>query len=238
MKGRLTFIALVALALAGCNQESKTTPEVKSGAPEPVKVEEPVVPSGPKLTDVSTALRHDGFEYYGLGNEKPQKMKLNQGGTVVEGEQAFQLDSVTADTAVFKQVWSGGLPAADSKVEVTSKGIFGIEAKGTKINPPQMELPAKPIAGMMWKSDAKIEVDGSTISNSTGKIVGVQTIKVGTRSIQALVVKRTSQISSGTIKQTMATTEYYEKGVGAVKLDVTMSGGGQPARSFSMEAIP
>ena len=57
-----------------------------------------------------------------------------------------------------------------------------------------MELPAKPVAGMTWKSDAKVKVDDSTISNSTGKIIGIQPVKVGGKTIQALVVKRTSKV--------------------------------------------
>lgn len=241
MKWRLLFFALVILGLAGCGQQDATPPVGKTDPVVSAKSEPPAKTDSPtalKLADLPASLKHSGFEYYGLGNEKSQKMKLVQAGSTVEGEQAFELESVTPDGAVFKQVWSGGLPSADSKVQVTAKGIFGIEAKGTKIDPPQMEMPANPVAGVTWKSNAKIVVDGSTISNSTGKIVGVQSVKVGTRSVQALVVKRTSTVSSGTVTQTMATTEYYEKGVGAVKLEVTMSGGGQPTRSFSMEALP
>lgn len=245
MMGRLTFFLVSLTLVSGCGS-SGTTPEVKNDPVAPVKSAEPPTdqnakadaPAAPKVADVPASLKHDGFLYYGLNSVTPQKMKLNQAGSTVEGAQTFELETVAADSAVFKQVWSGGLPAADSKVQVTEKGIFGIEAKGTKIDPPQMELPANPVAGMTWKSDAKVEVDGSTITNSTGKIIGVQSVKVGGKSIQALVVKRTSKVSSGSVTQTMATTEYYEKGVGAVKLEVTMSGGGQPTRSFSMEAMP
>lgn len=240
MIGRLTYFIVFAALLSGCGSSgTSANPEVKPEAP---KAETPAKTDTPAPTvaaaSVPDSLKHDGFLYYGLDNLKPQKMKLNQAGTTVEGEQTFEVDTVGANSVVFKQTWSGGLPAADSKVEVTDKGVFGIEAKGTKIDPPQMEMPAKPVAGMTWKSDAKVVVDGSTISNSTGKVVGVQPLKLGKDTVQALVIKRSSTVTTGSTTQTMVTTEYYQKGVGAVKLEVTMTGGGKPTQSFSMEAVP
>lgn len=239
--GRHLIFLLAAAALAGCgssptpaaSEPKETTPAAKGPAePAEPKTEAPK----PTLDSIPAGLKHDGFAYYGLGNPKPLKMKLMRAGTTVSGEQAFTLETVDKDSAVFKQEWTGNLPAADSKVKVTDKGIFGIEARGSTINPPQMELPASIKPGFTWKSDAKITVDGSTISGSSAKIVGIKAVKVGGKTIQALAVQRTSKVTTGGVTQNMATTEYYQKGVGAVKLEVTMSGGGQPTQSFSMEA--
>lgn len=225
MFGRLTLFTISFALLAGCGQQGTSA---TGTSPEPPK---------PVATGVDEKYKHDGYLYYGLGNETPQKMKIVRAGSTMEGEQTYKLDKVEDDGVTYDQVWTGGLPAADSKVKVTSEGVYGVEARGKKIDPPQMELPAKPAAGMAWKSEGKIEVDGSTISNSSSKIVGVQPVTVGGKKVDALVVKRSSTVTTGGITQTMTTTEYYQKGVGAVKLDVTMSGGGQPTQSFTMEAV-
>lgn len=242
MKWRLFVLALIAGGLVGCGSSGGSSTTTPGEAPKttettPPKTDPIPEPAKPKLADLPADLRHEGFEWYGLGNDKPIKMVLNQAGTKLSGEQSYELEKVENGSATFKQTWTGGLPMdGDVRIKLDAKGIYGLEAQGKTLDPPQMELPAKITIGESWKSGGKIEVPNGSVENTVRKIVGYKTITIGKKSVQTLLVTSTSQLKMTGAAQTMETKEYYQKGVGAVKLEVKVTGGDQPPRTFSLEA--
>lgn len=241
MNRRMTYLALLGSLLLGCSQsQTPTSPESKApeAKTEEAKTQTPETPPVLKVSDLPAELKHDAFEWYGLGNEAGIKMKLTQGKTIQKGDQKFVLEKVEGGSAYFKQVWGGDLAFyGEARYVLDTKGVAGTEAQGTKVDPPQIELPAKITPGYAWKTPGKLEMTGGSISNLSAVIVGFKPLKVAGRSIQALLVRRTSTINVSGKTQHMDVSEYYEKGVGAVKMEVTMKGGGQPTKSFAMEAI-
>jgi hypothetical protein len=240
MKRRLVFLAFFGALLLGCSQtQTSTTPKTTSPDVKPqADPAKPETPAPAKLADLPAELRHEAFEWYGFGNEQGVKMKLTQGKTIQKGDQRFELEKIEGNTAHFRQVWGGDLSFyGEARYILNAEGISGTEAQGTKVDPPQLELPAKLTPGHSWKAPGKLEMQGGSISNLSATIVGLKPLKVAGRSIQAMLVRRTSTINVTGKAQQMEVSEYYEKGVGVVKMEVTMKGGGQPTKSFTMEAI-
>lgn len=243
MKRRLIFLSLLGALACGCSPTTTTAKEgVKPDQPktssEPDKSAPPSTPATPTLAEVPAVLKHEGYEWYGLGNEKGIKLKLTQDKTVQTGDQKFVVDKIEGNTVHFKQVWGGDLSYyGEARYVLDEKGIAGTEAQGTKVDPPQLELPAKVTPGYSWKTPGKLEMQGGSISNLAATIVGIKPLKVAGRSIQALLVRRTSTIDVTGKPQKMTVAEYYEKGVGVVRMEVKMEGAGSPTRSFTIEAI-
>jgi hypothetical protein len=161
---------------------------------------------------------------------------------VKTGGQKFTLENTTDTTATYLQEWTGDLAQNGStRLQVTDKGVFGIEAQGNKIDPPQLEMPADPKAGFAWSSKAKIELGGGSIDSTDSKIIGTKKIKLGGKEIEVLVVERVSKSklpdpTGKVVDQTLKSVEHYQKGVGAVRVEVTVSGKGVPTNTFTMEA--
>lgn len=234
---------LVGVCLVGCQpkapEASAETPEAKP----PTETPEVTPPVETKI-DLPAAYRHAGFEYYGLGNTKPLSMVLKRTGSTMTGGQEFKLEDVKDDGAVYVQQWTGDLaPNGSTKLRVNADGIFGIEAQGNPINPAQLEMPADPKPGFKWTSAAKIVLAGGSIDSTDSKIIGMKSIKIGGKDTQVLLIERTSKAklpdpAGKIVDQTLKSVEYYQKGVGAVRVEVTVSGKGVPTNTFSMEAKP
>ncbi len=246
---RLPLFAL-SLVVVGCSGStttpSTTTPPPKTTSEKPddtssketpvTETKTPPSAEKPKLETLAANLKHEGYEYYGLGNTTPLKMSLVQGARTLKGAQETELEEVKADGAVFRQAWTEELAMnGTSKVRVTPEGVFGIEAQGNALNPPQMEMPAKITPGFKWSSHTKLTVNGETVESTDSKIVGMKTITLGKKPHSVLVVTRSSKVDISGKKKVLDSTEYYEKGIGPVKVDVKVSGGGDPVQTFSME---
>jgi len=251
---RLPLFAL-ALIIGGCSSSptsssSPTTTSPPSTAPGTNK---PATPDGtttppvvtktpppsaekPKLGAVTANLKHDGYEFYGLGNAKPLKLSLTQGTIKKTGAQETSLEELKPDVAVFLQSWTGDLASnGTSKVRVTPDGVYGIEAQGQELKPAQLEMPAKLTPGFKWTSNTPMTVNGETVKSTDSKIVGMKTITIGGKPHEVLLILRSCKVVSGKQTKTLESTEYYERGIGPVKMDVKLSGGGDPPLSFTME---
>lgn len=236
---RWWFAPIIGVVFVGCQPKAATAPEPEpSNAP--VTTEKPVEPVA-KL-EVPASYKHAGFEYYGLGNTKAPSYELKQGSLTRTGGLKLELEKVDGEGATYLQSWTGDLAANGStRLRVNEKGIYSVEVQGKAISPPQLDMPANPKPGDSWKSDTKIEMDSGSLSSTVGKVIGVKTIKLSGKDIQVLVIERTSaaklQNPAGKfLDQTLKSVEYYQKGVGPVKFEVTVSGKGVPTNSFTMEA--
>jgi len=229
----------------GCQSKGAETPPsepANSGSESTATTEPPK--EEPAKKEVPANYKHAGFEYYGLGNDKALSMELKRAGGTMSGGQEFKLEDVKEDGAYYLQQWTGDLaPNGNTRLRVDEKGIFGIEAQGNKIEPAQLEMPADPKPGFTWTSNSKIQLAGGSIDSTVSKIIGTKKIKVNGKEVEVLVVERTSKAKlpnpkNEIVDQTLKSTEYYEKGVGAVKVEMLVTGKGVPTNSFSMEAKP
>jgi hypothetical protein len=228
----------------GCQSKGAETPpaEPSSGSESSATTEPPKEDSAKK--EVPASYKHAGYEYYGLSNEKSLNMELKRSGGTMSGGQEFKLEEVKEDGAYYLQQWTGDLaPNGNTRLRVDDKGIYGVEAQGNKIEPAQLEMPADPKPGFTWTSNSKIQLAGGSIDSTVSKIIGTKKIKVNGKDVEVLVVERTSKAKLPNTKneivdQTLKSVEYYQKGVGAVKVEVSVTGKGIPTNTFSMEAKP
>ncbi len=246
---RLPLFAL-SLVVVGCSGStttpSTTTPPPTATSEKPAdatgkdapvaEVKTPPSAEKPKLESLAANLKHEGYEYYGLGSTTPLKMVLIQGARTLKGAQETELEEVKPEGAVFRQAWTEDLTVnGTSKVRVTPEGVFTIDAKGQTLSPPQLEMPAKITPGYSWTSHTKMKLDDQMIESTDSKIVGIKTITVGKKAHTALLVTRASKVVIGGKKKVISSMEYYEKGIGPIKVVFTVSGGGDPVQTFSME---
>ncbi len=227
--------------LVGCqsNEAKKPDPTAGNGGGNPAETK-----TDPPKPEVPASYKHAGFDYYGLGSGAELKLELKRSGTSMTGGQTFTLEEVKPDGATYLQSWTGELAASgNTRLLVNDKGVYGIEAQAKKIDPPQLQMPADPKPGFTWRSDSKIELPGGSIDSTDNKVVGVKTVTIGGKPTEVLVIERTSKASlpnaeGKMVPQTLKAIEHYQKGVGAVKVEVTVSGAGVPTNTFSIEVKP
>lgn len=230
--------------LVGCQPKGPETPpaEPSGSGSESTATTEPK--EEPAKKELPANYKHAGFDYYGLGNEKSLAMELKRAGGTLSGGQEYKLEEVKDDGAYYLQQWTGDLaPNGNTRLRVDDKGIFGIEAHGNKIDPAQLEMPADPKPGFTWTSDSKIQLAGGSIDSTVSKIIGTKMIKVSGKEVEVLVIERTSKAKLPNTKneivdQKLKSIEYYQKGIGAVRVEVSVTGKGVPTNTFSMEAKP
>lgn len=231
---------MLGVFLVGCQSEPAKGTDPTAGTDGATPTETKGDPAKPKLP---ANYRHAGFDYYGLGNTAELKLELKRSGTSMTGGQTFTLEEVKPDGATYLQSWTGDLAASgNTRLMVNEKGVYGIEAQAKKIDPPQLQMPADPKPGFTWKSDSKIELPGGSIDSTDNKIVGVKTIPIGGKPTEVLVIERMSKAQlpnaeGKMVPQTLKAIEHYQKGVGAVKVEVTVSGTGVPTSTFSIEVV-
>lgn len=230
--------------LVGCQSKGSETPPAEPTGSGSQSTATTKPKDEPVKKELPANFKHAGFDYYGLGNEKPLAMVLKRAGGTLSGGQEYKLEDVKDDGAYYLQQWTGDLaPNGNTRLRVDDKGIFGIEAQGNKIDPAQLEMPADPKPGFTWTSNSKIQLAGGSIDSTVSKIIGTKTIKVSGKEVEVLVIERTSKAKLPNTKneivdQTLKSIEYYQKGIGAVRVEVSVTGKGVPTNTFSMEAKP
>lgn len=224
---------ILALFVIGCGsttppvEETKQTTTGTTGTTtDPKTAAEPA--KTPTVADIPAELKHDGFEYYGLGAAKPLKMISKQKGSPdLNGQTEFQLLEYADGKAKFKQVFGGELSSQfpDSELILDKDGVYSINLGASELDKPQMELPAKVEAGKVWKLDKPIEASGTTISKFDSRIIGPEKITVPLGTYDAMKVTADVEMQAGGSKRTAKMTAWYAKGIGTVKLSMVFFDG-------------
>jgi hypothetical protein len=222
---RIPLIALVALAALGCSKKPDTvstndTGGVKSGTTEP------------KALVVPASLKHAGYEYFGLGNEKlmTYTVKLNNAHMESEGTQSVLLDKVEEGSATYVIQRTGALTEVGIEtVRLDEKGVTMMDTSKGDIEGPALEMPADIHEGSEWTIDLTWNLGGKKIASKTkNTVIGTEAIETPAGKFDCLVVKveLTGDITGSTVKEengryTSKYTIYWAKGVGLVKLEAT-----------------
>jgi hypothetical protein len=265
MNAKLSSLAFAALILSACAPKppeteatSSPTPPKTTSTPPPSPSTAPATASKEnpasslltpakeppaKIASRSTlpaALKSAAYDYYGLGNEKPVNMEVvrsDQSG-VVTGSQAMVLNEVQDGQATFTWERTGGLATefGTQKVSLNKDGVFLTQHMSQTLDKPQMEMPADPTPGRTWNTSLKLAQGGNTVSiDATYKVTGLQNIRTKAGPRRALLIESTGKADLAGQKATVISKEWYVKGVGIVKGELTTVGKDGKKRTVTIQ---
>lgn len=229
MKTHFLLPLVFALALTGCAPKVAQAPP-KGEEPTPTTTggtETPPKPKEPPVTEVPAALKHEGWEYYGLdaGKNLPLEIRMSNRTEVYTGTQTAKLVRMEKGRAIYLIERTGGLAETlgdSQEVAVSDKGIFAISISGSPITPEQKELPDKLVPGTTWTSKSVFSLDSRKFSTDTVfKVVGPQKVKTKRGEFDAILVTQTGVNVSDGQKMRLEAKAWYVKGLGEVKVTLT-----------------
>lgn len=215
-------------------EPAKSSPEKKDD--KAAKSEQPT-----KAPAVPAALQHEGYEYYGLGNdaERPMTMTDSRSADVRSGTQRVELKEMTKDYAIYVVKRTGDLAAlGETELKVTKSGIYAVKQAGKAVNPSQMELPASIKPGAKWTANAAFELPngGKVSQKSNPKIVGPQKVKTKAGEFPAMLVVIDGSATINGQNMKMDSKIWFVKGVGPVKMEVHSDDGKGSKTTLTVEA--
>jgi hypothetical protein len=223
--------AFLATLVCGCSSDKTSPPVLVAGKSTSSTELQPAL--------VPAAVKTVGYDYYGLTNLKTLPMNGHVNGQSEKASQETKLVSVDTDSATYEQKVTGSF-AQTSTIRATKEGVFTISVNGQEQDKPQLELPADPKPGFSWQIHAKFDDQrgGHIILSSTDKIVGVQKIKVGNQTYDALLITETGQMHQGNTVYDLNSKKWVAKGIGQVKVDlISKTGTGAPT-NITLEVAP
>jgi len=177
------------------------------------------------LADLPGELKHEGFEYYGLGYEKSTPLQLvSPNGAIQTGEQKVVLKSFEDGKAIFEVQRTGGLAAnmGNNELRVEADGVYVHSSSIAKVGERDLEVPAKMSPGSTWITKTEIANDSQKLKLTMNfKAQGFEDVTTPAGKFNALLV---TGDGSGTIngkKARMETRAWYVKGRGNVKTEIT-----------------
>lgn len=239
-----SILSLLVLAFAfGCGPKTASTTTTSGTGASGTTATAPEVQK-PTLDEVPAEIKHEGFQYYGLGNLKPIDMELTAPNIPLQtGGISAELEKIEGATAQFKVSRTGALAETlgDETVMVDKTGIYLIGTSIGTITPAKsLAMPASLTPGKTWKVQNKIVQNSGQemVEVSTYKIEGVRDLKTKTGTEKALLVTSTgtATVKNGgqTIKSTHTSKYWYVKGIGSVQVEMTLKTPGAPDRSVTL----
>jgi hypothetical protein len=212
---KLALLTVIAGLIIGCNAQRAPVDNVAADTAGTV-VEHPTIEAIP------AELKHEGFEYSGLGRTEPLAMEYvdsNNPDTTYTGAQRIVLKEIRDGRPIFSIEHSGNLSVLGVReVGLEQDGIYTVSSSFSKVGERDMELPAQLEPGTTWETRTVVDQGEAQMDITTKRTVkGTESIKtkVGTR--DALVVNGTATGSIRGEKANLESTEYYVRGVGVVK---------------------
>jgi hypothetical protein len=241
------IFALLAFTLAfGCGPKDSATPGSPTGNP-PATTTNP-----PKSADLTAPtptlpaeLNYEAVQFYGLGNSKTMGLTLTAPGAPGKtGEVTSHLEKVENGKAFYKVIRTGAIAEdlGDDSVMVDETGIYMVGTSIGDITPEKfLALPRDISPGKSWNLKTKVvRKDGQEIQeNSTYKVVGMKDLKTKSGNQSALLVTSdgTALVSAGSQKQNAKyqTKSWYVKGVGPVRIEISLTAPGKPTQTLIVE---
>jgi hypothetical protein len=194
---------------------------------------------------IPASVKHVAFDYYGLGNGKAMDLVLRTPGQPARtGGVVAQLEKVEGGKAFFKIVRTGALAQdlGDDSVMVDSTGVYMVGTSIGTITPTKfLALPADLAPGKTWPLKTKVvRQDGQEIQeDSVYKVEGVRDLqtKGGTQKALLVTSNGTAIVSKDGKKDTAKyqTKSWYVKGLGPVKIEISLTSPGQPTQTLTVE---
>lgn len=244
-----SILPILLIGIVGCkgNEAPATSSAGSTGGGQP-GAQTIAPPVAPKPAELPASIKHAGFEYYGLGNQKPMDVTLKAPDVPEKtGGVQVTLDKVEGNQAYFKVARTGAIAEdlGDDTVMVDATGVYMAGTSIGTISPEKfLAMPANPTPGKTWKLQTKVtRKDGQEIQeNSTYKVEGIRDVKTKNGNQRALLVTSdgTANVSMGTQTQKAKyqTKSWYVKGVGPVRIEIALTATGQPTRTLVVEQSP
>jgi len=245
-KIHLVYVWAAAFAV-GCNPPAAKTPEVATSTAG--TAEKPAEPAGastagttsgapttpttppsnaPAIADLPANLKHKGFDYFGLANEKPMNMQVTATGRseITTGTQTVQLMELRDGKATFQVTRTGRLEEllGTDTVSLEPDGVY-ITASSKNYHGHDKELPADPQPGTTW--DYRLKMNNSTqnldvYNKFKVEGIGKVTTKLGSYNNALHVVTTGDGTVQGT-KVKIKADYWYVPGRGGVKYTMVVT---------------
>lgn len=240
---KLLFPISLALVLSwGCQPSAPApgTPSDKGATKSPdAKTTEPEAPKKVVTrAEIPAGTLTLGYTYSGLEMEASPTFEVKGGRLGLQsGAVETELLDITDGKATFRQRYTGSLDyMGTSEVMATPEGVFSVKLGEHPVDPPQKELPANPKVGDKWVNKTKMELEGSTVQESSYVVTGTKKIKTKAGEFDTLVVKATVKALRNGKSQTSEIIAYYAKKVGPVRLEIKAPGTDGKMVESTMEA--
>lgn len=219
-------LAVCGLLLVGCqgnNTPAKAGTDSTATSDNKPTNEPKVEPAKTDAEDVGEAMRHDAYQYYGLGNQKTLVYDFSINGTTEEGTQKCEYQGKVNDKPTYKMVRSGSLSRlGDESLEL---GADGVSLSGTsmgELDKAALALPATVEIGKSWETKQSItRLDKKVLKiDVTYKVEKMEklTVPAGDFDCVTLSAKGVNTIDGK--NEPFSGTVSYAKGVGIVKLTI------------------
>jgi hypothetical protein len=184
--------------------------------------------SGTKATEaapksVPEALKHEAFQYFGLGNPGPVKYTFVrvEGDKPEEGAQTAELKAVERDSAAFVVRRDGALTALGTEdIVVKPDGVYLVSSTLGSPEKPVLVMPAKLDPGSTWGGDYVLRSsDGSEIKyKGKSKIEKRENVSIGGKSYETVMVSESAELEIAGSKRTVSGKTWFAEGVGVVRM--------------------
>lgn len=240
MNKALPLVSLLALAAFGCGPSGEKTPGASGSTSSGSSASAKVDPAFAAFLDKLPAeLKHDAFEYYGLGNDKPTTLEIvRDGGPPTYGTRTVKPGELKDGKATFILSQAGGLSMeGDITMSLEPDGLYAMSSTMNKLKPHSLEMPAKMEVGGSWKDHTEMDQGGQKIVlDNDLKIVGKERIVTpGGTFDEALHVTSTGAGTFGGKPATLTTESWYVRGVGPVKQIVNLAYKNGPKQAFTTQ---
>lgn len=220
----LSILAALLILTVGC------APEAKKETPEPAATTGGTEDGSTTVTkksdaeDVGDELRHEAYQYYGLGNTKVLVYDLTMNGATEEGRQEVNYQGMVESVPTYVINRTGSLSQLGNEtLQLKSDGVLLSSTTMGDLNEPVIALPADVAVGKAW-SDTRVitRVDGKVLEmTSNYKVEKSEKVTTPAGDFETLVI-----VSDGTIKHDGKTEPfrgqiYHAKGIGTVKLSIS-----------------
>ncbi|MFZ4508438.1 MAG: hypothetical protein ACOYON_12160 [Fimbriimonas sp.] len=204
---------------------TEKTTEAKSTEP----TEEP-----PKVVDLPNDLKHDAFDYYGIGLSEPIDMEVtsNTQTAVVTGSQTTTLKEIKDGKAVFLVERTGGLSTlGTNELTLEKDGIYVKSSSIAKVGERELEMPAGLQPGKTWSTTTELSSDSRSMKvKSTFVVKAIE--KVTTKKAtydNALLIVSTGKGTQDGSNVSITTKSWFVRGRGNVKAVIVRTPGtGKP----------
>ncbi len=246
---KYTFLTFAILALLGCqNSDTKTGPVnlESSSANHETVASNAGTNSGtaiePTKESIPPALKHAGYEYYGLSFEGPLGYKQTSAGNSEDAGQTTTFSRMEGGKAYFETTRTGQFSQiGDSEVMVDGTGVYTTAVGGKKLPTPSLEVPADLAPGSKWESTSTFTVNsnGTPVEVSQSMTYKAEkfesiTSKAGKFDTLKITASGTMTVSGNTSKN--VSTMWFSKGVGFVRMNTVLTTAGKPQK-LSVELV-
>lgn len=235
-----SLLAVLAFGAVGCqNKSTEADPKADtSGTATSSPEAEPTTPFA--VDELPEEVKHDAYEYMGLGNSEELKYEFVQDGQSSEGTQKSTTYTKKSDGEyVFMTERTGGLAVmmAD-RLLVNKDGAFTTYTLGKELEKPLMAMPATVSPGEKWTIAYTLDSENGPVTvDIENTIVGTTKVTTPAGSYECIHLKAAGDSTVGGVSTKVEGDTYYAKGIGVVKMSLNLVSP-EKTQKISLQLVP